>query len=34
MLAEHTKMANGTKRATGEIVDVKGHFQRTYRDTH
>jgi hypothetical protein len=34
MLAEHTKMANGTKRATGETVDVKEDFQTTYRDTH
>jgi len=23
MLAEHTKMANGTKRATGETVDIR-----------
>ena len=33
MLAEHTKMANGTKRATGETVDIIKDFQTGY-NTH
>lgn len=34
MLAEHTNMANGTKRATSKTIDIRGGSQMGYKHAH